>query len=211
MTRPHQQLPSTSPTAALASTSTSPRNRTRTVGHLLVNAQRNVFAADPEATVLLQDGIAEASLAGDRLEVRDAQWAAEIDDCLARVGDSGPCVTVSPLGELRLELRRLTRVSFTGSGPLTLVTVQSLLEPTLRREDAAGGVARTFGLSAAETRVLDALCRGFRLRDYAARRPVSIHTARTQLKSLMAKLRVHSQVEVVRVALQHELLERGAA
>ena len=58
-------------------------------------------------------------------------------------------------------------------------------------------LAGRFGLSPAERRVVEALCSGSTLQDFADLRGISIHTARNQLKSLMAKSGVARQSQLV--------------
>lgn len=55
-------------------------------------------------------------------------------------------------------------------------------------------------LTAREQAVLDGLMRGLTLADIANERYVSVHTVRTQAKSVLKKLNVHSQVEAVALA-----------
>ncbi|QTH21118.1 LuxR family transcriptional regulator [Rhizorhabdus wittichii] len=58
-----------------------------------------------------------------------------------------------------------------------------------------------FDITRSEAELLAALCAGSDIAAFAARRRVSIHTARTQLKQLMAKTDVRRQADLVRMAL----------
>lgn len=58
-----------------------------------------------------------------------------------------------------------------------------------------------FDITRSEAELLAALCSGSDIAGFAARRRVSIHTARTQLKQLMAKTDVRRQADLVRMAL----------
>ncbi len=60
------------------------------------------------------------------------------------------------------------------------------------------GYARSVGLTAAETRVLDGLCAGVRPREIAERQGVAVSTVRTQIGSIRAKTGVSSIRELVR-------------
>ena len=60
------------------------------------------------------------------------------------------------------------------------------------------GYARSMGLTAAETRVLDGLCAGVRPREIAERQGVAVSTVRTQIGSIRAKTGVASIRELVR-------------
>lgn len=62
-------------------------------------------------------------------------------------------------------------------------------------------VASRYRLSRSEARLLEALCTDSRLKEYAHMNNVSTHTVRTQLRSILAKLGVHSQIEAVRTVL----------
>ncbi len=61
----------------------------------------------------------------------------------------------------------------------------------------AKGVAVRFGLTPAEAAVTVALCRGASVADYAVETGISLHTARTLLRSAMAKTDTHRQAELV--------------
>jgi DNA-binding CsgD family transcriptional regulator len=58
-------------------------------------------------------------------------------------------------------------------------------------------VARVLALSPTESRLTAALCAGLSVNEYAARHGVSISTARTQLKQVLAKTHAHRQSDLV--------------
>ena len=60
-------------------------------------------------------------------------------------------------------------------------------------------LSRSFGLTRMETKLAVALDRGLTLRDVARKREVSITTVRSQLYSLMAKLAVRRQSDLIRL------------
>ncbi len=64
-----------------------------------------------------------------------------------------------------------------------------------------------FNISQAESRLLHLLCKIGNLSQSAKLLNVSIHTARTQLKSTMAKLNANSQVQLVSHAMGHALVQ----
>ena len=64
-----------------------------------------------------------------------------------------------------------------------------------------------FNISQAESRLLHLLCKIGNLSQSAELLNVSIHTARTQLKSTMAKLNANSQVQLVSHAMGHALVQ----
>ena len=63
-------------------------------------------------------------------------------------------------------------------------------------------VATRHRLTPTEVRLLEALCTDSRPKDYAFMLKLSVHTVRTQLRSILSKLGVHSQIEAVRMVLQ---------
>lgn len=71
-------------------------------------------------------------------------------------------------------------------------------------------LADLFGLSPAEARLLHLLCKVGNLNQSAELLSVSVHTARTQLKSIMAKTGYSSQVALVSRAMSHALLATPA-
>lgn len=63
-----------------------------------------------------------------------------------------------------------------------------------------------FGISPAESRLLHLLCKVGNLSQSAELLSISVHTARTQLKSIMGKTGISSQVALVSRAMSHALL-----
>jgi DNA-binding CsgD family transcriptional regulator len=66
-----------------------------------------------------------------------------------------------------------------------------------RRAPSAAFLRSAFGLTAAEAMLAIALCGGDCLAEFAGARGISIHTARTQLRALLAKTRTDRQAELV--------------
>src|SRR5262249_37832765 len=62
-------------------------------------------------------------------------------------------------------------------------------------------VRRLYGLTDAEAAVVEGLVRGLTLRQIAAERRASIHTVRTQMKSVLSKTGAGRQAELVRQIL----------
>ncbi|MDQ8038523.1 MAG: alpha/beta fold hydrolase [Pedobacter sp.] len=119
---------------------------------------------------------------------------------------------------------RQTQLLSASTEPLTLLCMP------FEKSDAEGSIARvrvvvwvlasqhvvvpspeslqsTFKLSQAEGRLLHLLCKIGNLNQCADLLSVSIHTARTQLKSVMAKVEVNSQVQLVSQAMNLSLLQ----
>ena len=93
---------------------------------------------------------------------------------LLGLGSDGPVVSPLDLGPLR----------FSTSGPRSRGTAVTLLERLTRRE----------------AEILTLLMAGKRAHAIARQGFVSLHTVRTQIRSILRKLEVHSQLEAVAVA-----------
>ncbi len=63
-------------------------------------------------------------------------------------------------------------------------------------------IAMRLGLSPAEAGLIDALCTTSSLAQHATQRRVCLHTVRSQMKSVLRKLGVHTQLEAVRLMLR---------
>ena len=88
------------------------------------------------------------------------------------------------------------------------MTVSSHLLAGLLRSTAPAGVdvAPTGGLTAREDEVLRLMGSGLDARAIARRLGISVHTSRGHVKSVLAKLDAHSQLEAVAVATRRGLL-----
>jgi DNA-binding CsgD family transcriptional regulator len=94
-------------------------------------------------------------------------------------------LSVAPLGaSLALQER-----------PLALIVVAGPDAPSSSERELAG----LFGLSPSESRLAAALMTGKRLRDVAGASGVRISTLRTQLSSILRKVGVNRQIDLVRV------------
>jgi len=103
--------------------------------------------------------------------------------------------------EYGLRLLPLCGDMLNGDGRVTqqnMVIISNL--DTMRKPGPAeiSRFASLFGLTLAETRVVEAVATMKELSDYAKARGVSIDTPRKQLKSAMEKIGVHSQKELLR-------------
>ena len=119
--------------------------------------------------------------------IADAVNGAAAGRMLVRRRDGRPaCVlSVAPLGaSLALQER-----------PLALIVVAGPDAPSSSERE----LAELFGLSPAESRLAAALMTGKRLRDVAGASGVRISTLRTQLSSILRKVGVTRQAELIRV------------
>ena len=85
---------------------------------------------------------------------------------------------------------------FSTAAPSSLVWIT----PTAIQKDCAQAMARLFDLTPAERRILDRLIAGEELRQAATLLRISIHTARTQLKSIFRKTGRRSQSQLLLLA-----------
>lgn len=133
---------------------------------------------------------------------------------------------------LKLGLKRVSTLA--GGRRTQLLTSQrdavTLLCMPVRKSDAPGRIARVrtivwvlaghslvapspeslkaiFNITYAEARLLHLLCKIGNVSQSAELLSVSVHTARTQLKSIMAKLNANSQVQLVSQAMGHALVQ----
>jgi LuxR family maltose regulon positive regulatory protein len=68
------------------------------------------------------------------------------------------------------------------------------------------GLKDSISLSERESQLLNDVCKGLTREEIAVTRYISINTVKSELKTLYAKLGVNSGVEMMRVALEHDLL-----
>lgn len=80
--------------------------------------------------------------------------------------------------------------------------------PERRTQAAPADLARLFRLTGAEAQLAAALAAGTTLSDYAARRGITVGTARIQLKQLFGKTGTGRQADLVRLVL-HSLSSQG--
>lgn len=84
--------------------------------------------------------------------------------------------------------------------PAAIVIVR---DPTERRRADRGEALRAlFGLTAAEARLVNDLVDGGELAEIAERRRLSVHTVKTQLRSVMAKTATRRQGELIALVLR---------
>lgn len=174
-------------------------------GYLLVDSHLNIVAQDPEAEAMLCVPGGELFADEGRLQCRDHGWHHTLEDLLGQSRTmSRRRASMSPRGNLRVEVRRMRHSPRHFGSIVSLVTLKSAVPM-----DAAMRVAAEHGLTEAEAQILAGICRGRRLCKIAADRHVVVETVRTQLKSALGKLNVHSQVEAVTMVFQADLVERS--
>jgi DNA-binding CsgD family transcriptional regulator len=151
------------------------------------------------------------SIRGDRLKAIDAgvdqQLNALIGQCAATASGNGQFQggTISIPGDqdlapLRLNVYPLKLPPDTFNLGRSAVVV-FLLGPTNAMEIDDIVLRTTFGLTAAESRLTAILLRGATIGEATQKLTISRNTARSQLKSVFAKVGVHRQAELVRTVL----------
>jgi DNA-binding CsgD family transcriptional regulator len=81
---------------------------------------------------------------------------------------------------------------------MAVLYISDLEGGTLHRSEV---LREVYGLTEAETQLVELLCDGHSLEEIAARRGVTLNTARSQLKQVFAKTNTHRQSELVRLVL----------
>lgn len=81
--------------------------------------------------------------------------------------------------------------------------VMFMFEPKPSDESSFTDVARIFGLTKAEAKLTLAIVNGMTANEYAEKHGVSINTAYSQIKDVLAKTGTRRQAELVKLVLQH--------
>lgn len=130
-------------------------------------------------------------------------------EVMARAAARGACGFLpkeSPVSEI------LSAIRTAGEGGMMIK--HSTLKAVLERVEAdrrAKSDQPSPSLSAREMQVLSLMAEGLDPRAISRRLQISLHTARTHVKNVMAKLGVHSQLEAVVTAMRSGLIERPAS
>lgn len=174
------------------------------VGVVLVGTGMKVKAVSPRAEAFLADGAVAGLTVTGSLTLRDEASMAMLRQMLAR-DYTGPRSHGMMFHAHRVTLIRPETEGASGyfGGP----TVAILLEEAPPHAVAAdiGWLVRRFGLTRAETRVVDGIVSGLRPEQIANAAGTRRETVRAQLKAVYAKTGVNSQADLVRLALAHPL------
>lgn len=173
---------------------------------LMLDAQMNVIDVNQSASQLLGDSASISMDKNKNLKFKDKA----LKDLLKKY--------------LNLEMGRETKIL------QSRIENLSLLCTLLKKSDALGAISKlravvwvlsnenkiipsadiiqsVFGLTVAEARLLYLLCKEGDLNKCANLLAVSVHTVRTQMKSIMAKTNVSSQVQLVSKTMGHSFLQ----
>jgi len=187
--------------------------RNAALTHTLDAVAAALFIIDRSGRVVFENGAAQFVLAaGECLRVVDgrlipAQQVREQKACreilvnlLAGRGGSLN-LTIAPAGKTVLSTAPLSNTS-DGVEPWGAAAGLVWLAPFTLRAGPLKQVATLFALTPAEERLLALLSNGGSLAEVADALHISIHTARTQLKSIQRKTGWRSQSEIVRMVQQ---------
>ena len=169
-----------------------------------------IFLVTPSGSVLRASAMAQEFFGtGHSLCLRNHQlWHSStrtlqaLSAGLALAAQSHQSVRLSipggPAGPDHLELARAGPQLSLGEEVLVLARVRSGRSQGIPSLDK---LCSTFGITPAEARVLAALVEGQSPKQHAGAKGVSVHTVRSQVSSLMAKMGCTRQAELVRKAL----------
>lgn len=204
--RLHQRL-SPERIAGIAATQTMERSA---LGFLVVDGRGRVLRQNPAATAMLArgDGIAvrDSRLVCLRAE-DDARLRAGIAaaaETSLRDGTGTGAVVSAPRGPLRRPYTiTISPISgdgllFTRHGGAVAILVE---DPELEPRPDTVALQRTYGWTPAETRVALGLVDGLKAADIARRHGTTLNTVRSQVRLLLQKTGVTSQVALVKVVL----------
>ena len=163
------------------------------VGVMITDSQARLRFANAVADTLLQDR--ELAVVHGRLRAPGGADDRALLQAISRVASLGVPETVSLGGAGGRSL-----VVYPGGPDLSIATGPCvlLLFSTVPDRVDEDRLARTFGLTPAEARLLAALVGGERVSAYAARNSVSITTAKTHLGNLFQKLGEQRQADLIR-------------
>ncbi|WP_236556048.1 alpha/beta fold hydrolase [Alcanivorax sp. S71-1-4] len=172
---------------------------------LMLDDQMQVLECNPAAHRALADGPVQL-LADGRLRFRDG----ELRRALKRVNTMAAGRQVQLLNSARdtLTLLCLPVEKSDAPGPVAHIrTIVWMLSGHHVVMPSPEMLQSVFNITQAESRLLHLLCKLGNLQQSAALLSISVHTARTQLKSTMAKLNASSQVQLVSQAMGHALVQ----
>ena len=149
-----------------------------------------LYARDHGADQILHKAIQDAILA-----VRGRVASPPGFALVPRAGEESLSLLICPLPA--------EAVGVGATEPMAMILIGTSVDQPVRLPTA---LARLYGLTDAGSRVAGALLRGERVRDYADRAGVSINTARSQVKSVLAKAGCHRQSDFIRQVLSDPVL-----
>lgn len=151
----------------------------------------------PEEFILMGDDLIEECFSWQsQTELRTA-----IDMLLNNQGANEIHLNVTIRDEKNsVMLQRLEKSAF---GIDASGVVMFIFESNLNNEQSSVDVARIFGLTKAEARLTLAITNGMTAAEYSAKYGISINTAYSQIKDILAKTGTRRQAELIKLVLEH--------
>lgn len=185
-----------------------------TAGCLVVSTDRTILFANPRAEAMLEEGSVIGHGVMRRLAFLDVQWEKRFTEALLKFRANGmnfsdpvlmvnqgsrPTMTcrIAPLYQDRLNWQT-AGILFDAEEPCFLLT----LSQDYQIDDLSSRLRKQFKLTPSETQVLLHLARGASTREIAEQRATSINTVRNQVQSILGKMELRRQTEVVRTVEQ---------
>jgi pimeloyl-ACP methyl ester carboxylesterase/DNA-binding CsgD family transcriptional regulator len=178
---------------------------------LMLDSKMQVLDTNPAADVLLGQHAPISINADGTLKFKDQTLHAALQGALSNATlatGTGKQILNSTTDQLSL-LYSITAQPETGGAYCpAIVWVLSGEHKIVPTVDI---IQTIFGLTAAEAKLLHALCRHGNLNDCAKILAVSVHTVRSQLKSIMAKTHINSQVQLVAHVMGYAFLQTAVS
>jgi pimeloyl-ACP methyl ester carboxylesterase/DNA-binding CsgD family transcriptional regulator len=176
---------------------------------LMVDEHMIVMDANDAARQLLHAQSLIEIAANGALYFRDAKLKAALKRVLTMEGGRDTQILNSTSGNLSLLCIPLAK-SDASDAMSRLRAVIWVISNDNKIIPSTEIIQAIFGLTLAEARLLNLLCREGSLNECAKQLEVSIHTVRSQLKSIMSKTNTSSQVKLVSQAMGHSFLQKAA-
>jgi two-component system, NarL family, response regulator LiaR len=159
------------------------------------------------------DGIAATKeIKRERPDTRVVMLSAyEEEHTVARAIDAGASGFLSKLGPMK-DVARSIRAAYRGEPLIEPQEVRRILSHLRRRraQDSADR-SRVERLSPRETEILQGLANGLSPEQLAERMGISRNTLRTHVQNILFKLKVHSKLEALSLAIRHGKVKTGEA
>lgn len=157
------------------------------------------------------DGItATKEIKRERPDTRVVMLSAyEEDHTVARAIDAGASGFLSKMGPMK-DVARSIRAAYRGEPLIEPQEVRRILRHLRRRraQDSADR-GRVDRLSPRETEILQGLANGLSPEQLAERMGISRNTLRTHVQNILFKLKVHSKLEALSLAIRHGKVKTG--
>lgn len=172
---------------------------------LMVGEKLEVLECNPVAQQVLAEGPVKLTSARE-LIFRDRELKKSVERVNQLAAGRGPQLISSPQDGISLLCLPVQKSD--APGPISLVrTILWVLDGHSVVTPSPDLLRTLFNITEAESRLLHLLCKIGNLQQCAQLLDIKISTARSQLKSVMGKLNVSSQVQLVSQAMGHALAQ----